>query len=269
MSDHLLRQHAPLSDRAWTALERDVTPRLEVQLAGRRLVDFAGPSGWDLSAIDIGRADRVPATAPEVDAHVRNVLPVLELRVAFALARRPLEDIDRGATDVDLDALAQAAKVLARAENEAVLHHYREAGLRGVTDASPQEGIRLDGEPDNYPRAVAGAVDVLRNAGIGGPYSLAIAPDLYTAIAETAEHGGYPLFDHLLEILGGQVVWAPGIEGGVVISQRGGDYSFECGQDISIGYLAHDRESVELYLEESFAFRINEDAAAVALLAPS
>jgi len=30
-------------------------------------------------------------------------------------------------------------------------------------------------------------------------------------VAETAEHGGYPLFDHLHKILGGPIVWAPGV----------------------------------------------------------
>ena len=40
-----------------------------------------------------------------------------------------------------------------------------------------------------------------------------------------------------------------------MVSLRGGDFLFDSGQDLSIGYLSHDADSVELYLEESFSFR--------------
>ena len=47
---------------------------------------------------------------------------------------------------------------------------------------------------------------------------------------ETAEHGGYPLLDHLHKILDGPIVWAPGVGGAVVLSLRGGDFLFESGR---------------------------------------
>ena len=43
------------------------------------------------------------------------------------------------------------------------------------------------------------------------------------------------------------------------------DFVLDSGQDLSIGYLAHDAETVRLYLEESFSFRVLESDAAVAL----
>jgi uncharacterized linocin/CFP29 family protein len=70
---------------------------------------------------------------------------------------------------------------------------------------------------------------------------------------------------HLQEILGGPIVWAPGVNGGVVVSLRGGDFLFESGQDLSIGYEAHDADAVQLYLEESFSFRVATPEAAVPL----
>jgi uncharacterized linocin/CFP29 family protein len=123
----------------------------------------------------------------------------------------------------------------------------------------------LSADAEHYPTAVAEAVDVLRGAGIGGPYGLALSPGIYTEIVHTAEHGGHLLLDHLRQILGGPLVWAPGIESGIVLSLRGGDFVFESGQDISIGYTSHDARTVNLYLEESFSFRVLEPDAAVAL----
>jgi uncharacterized linocin/CFP29 family protein len=42
-------------------------------------------------------------------------------------------------------------------------------------------------------------------------------------------------------VLDGPLVRAPAIEGGVLLSVRGGDYELTVGQDLSIGYAAHDR----------------------------
>ena len=99
------------------------------------------------------------------------------------------------------------------------------------------------------------------------PTALALGPDGYTGVIETTEHGGYPLFDHLHKILGGPIVWAPGVKGAVVLSLRGGDFLFESGQDLSIGYERHDADTVHLYLEESFSFRVVTPEAAVTLTA--
>jgi uncharacterized linocin/CFP29 family protein len=61
------------------------------------------------------------------------------------------------------------------------------------------------------------------------------------------------------------VVWAPGLDDAVVLSQRGGDFHLAVGQDLSIGYSHHDAQNVYLYLEESFTFHIAEPDAAVGL----
>jgi uncharacterized linocin/CFP29 family protein len=55
------------------------------------------------------------------------------------------------------------------------------------------------------------------------------------------------------------------VRGAIVVSLRGGDFLFESGQDLSIGYDHHDAEAVHLYLEESFSFRVATPEAAVAL----
>ena len=109
------------------------------------------------------------------------------------------------------------------------------------------------------------AVDALRSAGVDGPYGLALGPEAHTRVLETSEHGGYPLLQHLREILGGPIAWTPPLDGAAVLSLRGGDFLFDSGQDLSIGYSNHDADSVQLYLEESFSFRVATPEAAVAL----
>ena len=53
--------------------------------------------------------------------------------------------------------------------------------------------------------------------------------------------------------------------GGLVVSLRGGDFLFESGQDLSIGFESADAEVVRLYLEESFSFQVATPEAAVVL----
>jgi len=55
------------------------------------------------------------------------------------------------------------------------------------------------------------------------------------------------------------------VDGAVVVSQRGGDFLLEVGEDLSIGYDSHDAEAVRLYLVESLTFRVLTPEAAVPL----
>jgi uncharacterized linocin/CFP29 family protein len=266
--NHLLRGLAPLSEASWQLLDDEARERLSGPLAARRLVDFSGPHGWEHSATNLGRADKVETPDGDgVSALQRRVLPLVELRAEFAISRSELADGDRGAVDVDLASLDAAARRIALAENVAVFHGWARAGISGIAEVSPLAGQPLGAAVEDYPGAVARAVEAIRAGGVEGPFGLALGQDEYTRVVETAEHGGYPLFDHLAKILAGPIVWAPGVRGGVVVSLRGGDFLFESGQDLAIGYSHHDAESVHLYLEESFSFVVATPEAAAPLSA--
>jgi uncharacterized linocin/CFP29 family protein len=263
---HLLREHAPITEASWGLIDDEARERLTPALAARKLIDFAGPHGWEHSATNLGRTAALPdAPVDDLDAVQRRVLATVELRAPFSLARSELRDADRGAQDVDLAALDEAAHRMATAENRAVFHGWQAAGITGIAEASSHDPIMLGEDCGLYPGHVAKAVEALLHAGIDGPYGLALGPEPYTRVLETTEHGGYPLFEHLRKIIGGPLVWAPGVEGAVVVSQRGGDFLFDSGDDLSIGYDRHDFDTVDLYLVESFTFRVATPEAAVAL----
>ncbi len=263
--NHLLRSHAPISDAGWTLLDQEATERLTPALAARKLVDFSGPHGWDHSATNLGRTS--PLSNPPCDGVTgaqRRVLPLVEVRADFELSRDELRDADRGADDADLGALDRAARQIAIAENVAVFHGWQDT-ITGIAENSPYQAASLGESTELYPRQVAGAVERLLCNGIAGPYGLALGREQYRRVVETAEHGGYPLIEHLRKILEGPMVWAPGVKGAVVVSLRGGDFQFHSGQDLSIGYDSHDNEVVRLYLEESFSFHVATPEAAIAL----
>jgi uncharacterized linocin/CFP29 family protein len=263
---HLLREHAPITEATWREIDEEARERLRPALAARKLVDFSGPRGWHYSATNLGRIRPVVETPVSgVEAAQRRVLAVIEARIPFSLLRSELRDADRGAADVDYAPLDEAALAMATLENTAVFHGWKAAGIEGIAEVATTNGGALGDNCDEYPRHVSRAVEALLRQGIEGPYGLALGPQAYTRVLETTEHGGYPLLNHLREIISGPLVWAPGVEGAVVVSQRGGDFLFEAGEDLSIGYDNHDTEKVDLYLVESFTFRVATPEAAVAL----
>jgi uncharacterized linocin/CFP29 family protein len=264
--NHLRRELAPVSTAAWKQIDDEASSRLRTYLAARRLVDFDGPRGWEYSAIDLGRADDLAvAPSPNVVAQLRRVQPLVELRVTFNLDRSDLDNADRGDPAIELGPLDIAVRQLALAENVAVFHGYEAGGIRGITEESSYPLIPIRGDWSAYPSAVASAVAKLRGNGVSGPYGLALGDEAWLGVSETIEPGGYPLLEHLTRIVGGPIVWAPGVAGGILISQRGGDFIIHSGQDLSIGYLDHDQQEVTLYLEESFTFRVLEPEAAIGL----
>jgi uncharacterized linocin/CFP29 family protein len=270
MTDHLLRSYAPIPTAGWQQIDDEAKSRLTPRLAARRIVDWAGPRGWRYSATNLGRTEPLETTPPGTKSETaiagqRRVLPLSEFRVSFTVGWTALQDAERGATDVDYSDLDRAAYDAALIENRAVFHGWPDAGISGLTESSAHPSLTLGQDASAYPHAIAKAIDVLRQAGIDGPYSLAINPEGYTRIVETIESGGYPLQQHLMSMLGGDIVWAPGLDGALVVSKRGGDFILDVGQDFSIGYSRHDAELLTLYLEESFSFRVNEHDAVVVL----
>jgi uncharacterized linocin/CFP29 family protein len=262
---HLHRELAPISDKAWEEIEKEATRTLKTFLAARQMVDFTGPHGWDYSAESVGSLERVLGPVDGVEAGVRQVQPLVELRHRFTMDRSDIEDIDRGRPDPDLSKVVEAAKRAALAEDHIVFEGFKEGHVTGIAEASTFPPIQIDDNYAEYPKLVAQAVASLREEGIGGPYAVALGPRCWTGVIETTEHGGYPVLEHLRLILGGPVVWAPAVDGAVVMSIRGEDFQLTCGQDMALGYLSHDGDSIELFLEESITFRVLTPEAAVAL----
>jgi uncharacterized linocin/CFP29 family protein len=262
----LLRSHAPISAAAWAQIDAEARRTLKVLLAARRLVDFVGPLGWSASAISVGRTHRIALPLQEgVDARIRVAQPLTELRAPFELSRDELEAIGRGATDPDLDPVRKAARAAGIAEDRAIFQGYAPAGIEGIFAASAQQQLQIPDKYEDYPDVVAEATHRLRSEGVNGPYGIALGPRCYTGLTRSTARG-YPIIDHIKELLDGPIVSAPAANGAVVVSLRGGDFELTVGQDFSIGYLDHTSTSVQLYLQESFTFRVLSPEAAVPLV---
>lgn len=264
--DLLKRGLAPITSEAWAQIDDEARRVLKLHLAGRRLVDFSGPHGWQLAAVDTGRLRQIEQTAPDKVAHaIRDVRPLVEVRSNFLLEKLELDYAARGADDLDLDSVVAAAERIARDEDSAIFKGFSGGSIVGIIEASPHAPIEVKA-PSEWPRAVSRAKEALRLAGIDGPYALAAGPAAYAELTSESDDG-YPLRKRLLESIDeGSLVWAPALEeGAVLMSTRGGDYELTVGQDLAVGYAGHDQNKVELFITESFTFRVLENKAALLL----
>ncbi|MGY3440159.1 MULTISPECIES: family 1 encapsulin nanocompartment shell protein [unclassified Bradyrhizobium] len=262
--NNLHRGLAPISDAAWAQIEEEAARTLKRHLAARRVVDVDGPKGTDFSAVGTGHLKKIATPGDGVEATQRDVRALVELRVPFELSRQAIDDVERGANDSDWDPLKDAARKIAFAEDRAVFDGYTGAGIQGIRQGSSNPVLTLPASVKNYPNVVAQAVSQLRLAGVNGPYTLLLGTEAYTAIGGATDDG-YPVLQHIQRLVDGKIVWAPAIEGGVLLTTRGGDFQLSIGQDLSIGYLSHSATSVQLYFQETMTFLMLTSEASVVL----
>ena len=262
--NNLHRELAPISDKAWAQIEEEASRTLKRHLAARRVVDVPDPAGLELAAVGTGHLKPIASPGDGVEAAQREAMRIVELRIPFSLSREAIDDVERGATDSDWEPVKEAARKIAFAEDRAVFEGYAAAGIEGLRQGNSNKGVTLPASPKGYSGAVAQAVSQLRLAGVNGPYALVLGAEAYTAASGGSDEG-YPVIHHLERLVDGGIIWAPAIQGGFVVTTRGGDFELRIGQDISIGYTGHSSTTVELYFLETFTFRLLTTEAAVAL----
>src|SRR6476659_340728 len=262
--NNLYRDLAPVTEAAWVEIEMEATRTFKRHIAGRRVVDVSEPGGPTTAAISTGHLLDVSAPGDGVIAHLRESKPLVRLRVPFTLSRNDIDDVERGSQDSDWDPVKDAAKKLAFVEDRAIFEGYEAAHIGGIRKCSSNTALALPSDPKEIPDVISQALSELRLAGVDGPYCVLLSADVYTQVSETTAHG-YPIREHLNRLVDGEIIWAPAIDGAFVLSTRGGDFDLHLGTDVAIGYLSHDADTVQLYLQETLTFLCYTAEASVAL----
>jgi len=267
--DLLKRSLAPILPDAWKLIDEEAARVLRLYLAGRKVVDFKGPFGWKFAAVNTGGlAILSHEPAPDVGMGIREVQPLIEVRVPIKLSIMELDTVARGAEGPDLDAVVKAAEKIAFVEDNAIFNGLANGGIKGIFESSPHPAFAVPQDILELPRVILDAKEALRRAGVNGPYVLVLGAELHDQVFATTEEG-HALSKRIeQQLVDRPIVRAEAIRGGAVLSLRGGDYELTVGQDLSIGYAYHTKDEVELYLTESFTFRVIEGPAAVRISPP-
>ena len=166
--NNLYRDLAPITESAWAEIELEATRTFKRHIAGRRVVDVSGPNGPTTASVSTGHLLDVSPPGDGVIAHLRDAKPLVRLRVPFTVARRDIDDVERGSQDSDWDPVKDAAKKLAFVEDRAIFEGYAAASIEGIRSSSSNPALALPDDAREIPDVIAQALSELRLAGVVG-----------------------------------------------------------------------------------------------------
>jgi uncharacterized linocin/CFP29 family protein len=253
--DMLKRELAPLAEAAWKEIDERASEVLKSHLTARKIVSVKGPYGWDYTVIPEGRLRLLEFNMEDdVKTGQYQVKPLVETRVLFSLNRWEMDNIIRGARDVRLDDLEKAMHKMALFEENAVYNSYAEGGIKGLFESAEHEPIQFGDDGTSIMESLSKAVLMMKDAYEEMPYTLVVGEEGWKRV--NTEVHGYPLIKRVRDIIGGDVVFSSVVEDAILLPYNHEDLELVVGGDFSIGYDTHDAKAVQLYVAESFTFRV-------------
>jgi len=255
--DMLKRDIAPLTKVAWEEIEERAEQVLKSRLSARKVVKVNGPKGWDYTTISEGRLEVIEKDQDGVKTGKFKIKPLVEARVSFKLDRWEMDNIVRGAKDIELENLEEAAKKIADFEEKAVYSGYKDGEIVGLEQASAHDAISFGEDASSMMEAISKGLLILRNHFEDGPFTLVVGEEAWNRLNREAQ--GYPLLRRIESLLGGKVVYAATVKGAFLLPFDSDDLELTIGQDFAIGYEAHDSKEVSLFITETFSFRVLDE----------
>lgn len=262
----LRRELAPINKEAWDLIDDQTAKSLRSKLSVRRFADVRGPFGWAHAAEGQGRLGKM-ANQDGLSYGIHEVRPLVEMRASFALDIWELDDALRGARDVDLSPVEDAADRAAAFEEKALYNGLKDAAIEGLATRCYQPAVKLQtGQGASIQASIASAMRIMRAGGaICGPYALVAGKPLQEELDKML--GNHPLRHALLRLEGlEEIIYSPFYDGAFLVSTRGGDFELTLGQDFSVGFQGIEGSKVRLYIAESFTFAIHEPRACIPLV---
>ncbi|MEA5033057.1 MAG: family 1 encapsulin nanocompartment shell protein [Sphaerochaeta sp.] len=251
--DILKKELAPLSTRVWEEIESRAAEILRSRLSARKVVRVDGPNGWNFTAVPEGRLDLVDDTG-DVKAGVFRVAPLSEARVRFTLNRWEMDNLNRGAKDIDLHSLDAAVEKIADFEEKAIYHGFKAGGIVGLSESAVHKPVMFGKDGSSIMESVSVALITLRASHAQGPCTLVVGTKAWMALNKEIQ--GIPLVERIERLIGGKVVHSLAIDGAFLLPYDNENLELTIGQDFAIGYESHDTKDVTLFLTESFTFRV-------------
>lgn len=248
----LYREIAPVSEDSWKEIDERAEEVLKSYLTARRVVNVIGPKGLDYNVVSEGRLSNV-----ERDENIcygnYHVLPLTEVRVEFEMDRWELDNLNRGAKDVDYEPLENAAKEIALFEDKAIYHGLRESIIEGLDDAIDEE-LDFGEDLKSIMENLTSGVIKIRKAFVEGDLTLVVGKEAYKKIL--SEGTGYPIKKRIKDLIGGEIIYSEAVDGAYLLPYDHDDLEMTIGRDLSIGYQSHTNERVKFFITESFTFRV-------------
>lgn len=253
----LKREMAPLTQLAWSEIDNRAEAVLKSLLTARKAVKVIGPKGLDFTSLSEGRLDLIDDQSSAVKTGIFKVKPLVEARVSFSLNRWEMDNLTRGAKDVDLSNLEEAVKKIAKFEEKAIYQGFDPAMIKGLNGIGNNQKISFGETDSDIMEAILKGLVILREKFETGPFVLIVGEEAYLRLNKSSQ--GYPLIKRIESLLGGKILLSTVLDGAFLIPYDNSNFELTIGQDFAIGFDCYDKEAIHLFITESFTFRILDD----------
>lgn len=249
--EFLKRELAPITNKAWEEIEERAKSVLSNNLSGRRAINVCPPKGRSFEGISTGRMGL--KQKDDLFYGVYKIQPLVETRISFVLNRWELDNIERGAKDVNFDALDEAVKKAAKFEDSAIFYGLPEACIEGLkSSAHPVQKFGTTDE-ETIKSMIAG-IKLLRDSTAKKPYILVVSEEKWVYLNTVSKD---PEFLKKLEkMIGNPIVVSENVKEAFLMPYDDENLELALGMDYSIGYQDSDDVNVKLFITSSFAFRV-------------
>lgn len=259
-SKYLMRDDASFGDDIWARLDEVVLSVAKSQLSGRKLLDVEGPYGLSLKSVPL--QDELAVDA-EVKLISSQMLPVPLLETFFSLSPRDLAAFEQSGFSFDTGTIAEAGMNIAAAEDGLIFQGNKALEIDGLMTGESVQMVDL-GNWDEIGTAandIIKAVNSLDAAGFHGPYLLALSPKLHNLLYRLYPQGYQIEIQHIMSIVGSEVIKAPGLKTGGVLLAEGKQFaSIVIGQDMSTGFVGPEDSGLKFKITESLVPKIRVPA---------
>lgn len=251
----LRRELAPISPKGWDEIDTMARDTLVSNVSGRKFIDVDGPHGIDHACVTLGRlAMPKKQDYGKVGYGVHQVQPLVEARADFTLETWELDNVERGARDLELDALVEACREIARFEEKAIFKGFAPGGITGLQDTVKGQELPISLDMDSLMDAVSEGQTRLLKEGVEGPANLVVSAPVWKFLARSTPGG--TLRSLIQKQIEGQVIYSELVEDALLVAARGEDLEISVGQDFAVGYHSHSSTEINLFVTESFTFRV-------------
>jgi len=244
---------APISDETWKEIEDRLMEVFKSHLSARKVVKVVGPKGLDYNVISEGRLEEIHEEGELFYANYK-VTPLTEVRVEFELDKWELDNVLRGAKDVDYEPLEEAAKKIALFEESVIYNGSDKLNIKGLVKSSAHEMLEFGNDQESILDSIANGIIKLRESYQEGPFVLVVGKEAFRRIVSKGE--GYSLRDKIESLTGHKIVYSHVLDGAVLVPYDHEDLELTIGQDLDIGYQSYDNNKIRFFITESFTFRV-------------
>ncbi|MDP2844184.1 MAG: family 1 encapsulin nanocompartment shell protein, partial [Acetobacterium sp.] len=178
----LKREIAPLTQLAWSEIDGRAEAVLKSRLTARKAVTVNGPKGLAFTSVSEGRLELIDDDENLVKTGIFKIKPLVEARISFTLNRWELDNLTRGAKDIDLTNLEEAVQKIAEFEETAVYKGFDAGQIKGLETVSANEKIPFGETDSQIMEAISKGLVTLKEKFEAGPFVLIVGEVAYNRL---------------------------------------------------------------------------------------